>query len=136
MKGAQEIEGRQKKVLWSKTETESIHGKKIASIHRLRYRYRVRCVLVKLLRGRGSHTLTQTFSRAVSVGGDRARIFGDISEDRLQDGQVDSLSALMGKKTHVRSSIHTDRQCEILTRKVGSWSQIMKMVLKVKYQGK
>ena len=64
---------------------------------------------MQLLRGSGSHTLTQTFSRAVSVGGDSARVFGDISEDRLQDGQVNSLSALMDKKTHVRSSIETDR---------------------------
>lgn len=83
-----------------KTETR-IRAKKIAGI-RLRHRYHVRCVLLHLLSGRGSHTLTQTLTRAVSVGGDGARVFGDVSKDRFQDGQVDGLSALKDMSMTVR----------------------------------
>lgn len=66
----------------------------------------MRCVLsMHLLRGRGSHTLTETFGSAVGVGGDSARVLGDVSEDGFQDGQVDGLSALRVRKTHVSGCV-------------------------------
>jgi hypothetical protein len=46
-----------------------------------------------LLSGRGSHTLTQTLSSAVGVGGDCTRVLGNVGENGFQDRQVYGLSA-------------------------------------------